>query len=246
MSARLDQGSRVARRLRAAVALAAVGATGALSAVGATGALAADAADARLAPASQATPAPAVQTAPPPPDRPPLDDRGRALVLTLPTPPPSRPDERDTVSPRRWRFDFTAPPMRCAECPATDMRPERRSNAPWAVEADLAYASPDTAAAVGVVAHRNYQAPFYMSRPLANAQELPSGGASFFDPAKSATSWLLTARFDRTLFRARSGLTLGIVGDLFVPVGAQGAPPGAREAPRTSSWAGRLGTRVRF
>jgi hypothetical protein len=65
--------------------------------------------------------------------------------------------------------------------------------------------------------------------------------SSFTDMSRGRTDWLLTLQVEKTFKRTNLGNTLGVVGDVWLPLSRERSLPGGPDAPRLRSRAGRLG-----
>jgi len=76
---------------------------------------------------------------------------------------------------------------------------------------------------VGALGSRNARLPLFVSTFLANPQvPLPMPDvSSLSDLAQSNYTWQVIAAAKKTLFTSKSGVTVGVAGDVFIPVGSQ-------------------------
>jgi hypothetical protein len=92
------------------------------------------------------------------------------------------------------------------------------ANAPWAFQGVLRRDTAAGAFSAGIIGVRNHAAPLYTAMPIGGTFSPGASStsrANFFVPA---TQWHLTASVERTLLTMPRGATLGIVGDLLLPI----------------------------
>jgi hypothetical protein len=152
------------------------------------------------------------------------------------------------AAPHDRRIDWTSGldvTATCPTCPDERRPPFTNGNAPWLWSARLRAGSESKWFGVGVVGQRNAQLPLFMTQPLGGLPqaETPSSTARLGDPR---TNWQVVLQGERTVWRSPRGVTTGVLGEAFLPLGAWGAAPGSTDAPSPSSRAVRGAFRVRF
>jgi hypothetical protein len=150
--------------------------------------------------------------------------------FTLPTSAP-------TSGERSWKttVEISEP---CETCPPTTNR-----NAPWQFSARLGYATAGGfELTAGMVGNRGYTLPTFMDTTIGGLKRL-SPNVSALANLGSTIRWDVTVSGSGTLRRRSDSVTLGIVGDLFVPLtsstGRSGGP--TPSVPTASSSTKRLG-----
>jgi hypothetical protein len=110
----------------------------------------------------------------------------------------------------------------CAACGAASgldrfTLPANR-NAPWVFQGTARRATRPGAISAGLLGVRNYAAPLYTATPIGGS--FNAGPLTTVTPnlAIPDTQWHLTAGFERTLLTTRRGITLGLTGDVLLPV----------------------------
>jgi hypothetical protein len=182
-----------------------------------------------------------------------------AVAQQAPPSPPTEPSRRLTfdsattasvpaTTPRDRTFDWTSGldvTATCPTCPDDGRPPSTNGNAPWVWGARVRAGSASNWFGVGVVGQRNAQLPLFMAQPLGGLPqaEAPSSMARLGD---TRTNWQVVLQGERTLWRSAHGVTTGVVGEVFLPLGAWGATPASADAPSPSSRALRGAFRVRF
>lgn len=133
----------------------------------------------------------------------------------------------------------------CPTCPAAVRPPSTNGNAPWLVAARVRFGDDTNWLAVGVAGQRNVQRPLYMTQAVGG---LPQADAptSTTPLGDSRTAWQLVLQGERALSRSLRGVTTGVVGEAFLPLGAWGEPPSSLTTPTASPRAVRGAFRVRF
>jgi hypothetical protein len=149
------------------------------------------------------------------------------------------------TSPGSWHFDVGSR-GECPGCTASGIQPPGNPNAPWAVRSRVTYAAAGARLTLGVVGHRNYQLPLFMSETLAGDYDLVAPESSPADLSRNQTRWQLSARVQKTVKRLSGGQTIGLVGDAFIPIGSEAPAVSARDAPKPPSAAVRFGIILGF
>lgn len=149
------------------------------------------------------------------------------------------------TSPGSWHFDFGSR-GECSGCTASGIQPPRNPNAPWAVRSSVTYAGAGAQVTFGVVGHRNYQLPLFMSQALGGDHDLTAPESSLTDMSRSQTRWQVSARVQKTVKRMSGGQTIGLFADVFIPINSEVAGAGAPDAPVLRSRAIRFGVVLGF
>lgn len=155
--------------------------------------------------------------------------------------------EQSTTSP----FVVTLTPMgdpRCCVAPGRDdvgVSSPHSLNSPTVFGAGVKVGGQSAAFSIGAVGSQTLKLPLFMSTTLTGAQ-LPIPDASFFsDMSRSGTSWQIVASAHKNLFTSKAGRTIGVSGDVFLPVGVQSLD-GIPANPLIPSRAVRFGLTVGF
>jgi hypothetical protein len=186
---------------------------------------------------------------------------GEAFAQQTPaTPPPADPSRRLTFEtafpplPPVTADPGTAPRQRgwapqvelTLSCPACedDLRPPMIGAQPqWTMHGRAGVGNDRQRLTVGLAVQRNARLPLFLTETL-GGEALPEPRSSFSAMGDSADRWQATLQYERLLWRSRSGTTVGVGGDVFVPIVPWG---GAKDSPeRRRNLAGRAGLRVRF
>jgi hypothetical protein len=188
---------------------------------------------------------------------PPLSD-GEARQQSLPNP-TLAPREMPPLAPRIWSEPARTPPLttwlstadvRCLSCgggdPPGGLMPSTNGNAPWAFQGTLHRQGNAGRLSLGVLGTRNYAGPLYGA--LSPEGAFAPGPLSTITPnlAIPSTQWHLTAGFERTLFTTKGGATLGIYGDVLLPLQADPAAADPLSVGPISSRAARFGVVIRW
>jgi hypothetical protein len=177
----------------------------------------------------------AAQTSADPPRRLRLDT---ATTDAAPAPATRERDPWDWAS----SLDVTAT---CPTCPRAGRPAATNGNAPWLWGTRIRIGDDTDWLAAGVVGQRNVQRPLYMTEAVGG---LPQADAptSTTPLGDTRTTWQLVLQGERTLWRSLHGVTTGVVGEAFLPLGAWGKAPRSTTAPAASPRAARGAFRVRF
>lgn len=115
--------------------------------------------------------------------------------------------------------------MTCIGCrgfETTAVRPESANEtAPWAVQGKWSRQTTFGVVSTGFVGVRNYALPLETAIPLGgdlDPNALRAAGPSIFPPVPQ---WSLTAGVDKTLAKRRSGATVGVTGDVLIPINTE-------------------------
>lgn len=183
-----------------------------------------------------------------------------ALAQQTPTPPPADPSRRLTFEtafpsvppvtaeaataprPLDWlpQLELT---LTCPSCD-DDLHPPMIGAQPqWALHGTAGVGNDNQRLTVGLAVQRNARLPLFLTETLGGVA-LPEPRSSFSAMGDSVDRWQATVQYERLLWRSRTGATVGVVGEAFVPIVPWG---GERDVPvRPRNLAGRAGLRVRF
>jgi hypothetical protein len=179
---------------------------------------------------------------------------GQTLTGTTAQTEPQKPDlslsnQSDHTTP--FPFTGTLTPLgdwRCCLPPGRDdirVTPPRGPNAPNVFGGGIRLGGESAAFSVGAVGSQNLRLPLFMSTTIAGSQ-LPVPDSSFFyDASRSTTNWQVVASATKNLFTSKSGRTVGVSGDVFLPVGPQ-SPDATPVVPLIPSRAVRFGLTLGF
>jgi hypothetical protein len=166
----------------------------------------------------------------------------RRLRLELPAPPPLPVDAPATTSSGGLRTFAT-----CPTCPSDSERPPVSADkAPWRIGAFYTVGNAFDHVTFGVVGQRNERLPLFMTVPIGTAigpAPPPSAANATFD---TRTRWLATIAAEKTLHNSRGDGGLGILGEVFLPLGSGSSTPAPDDRPSASGRAVRGGLRVPF
>ena len=97
----------------------------------------------------------------------------------------------------------------------------RHPNAPQTFGGDIHIGGRSASFSVGAMGSRNARLPLFMSTTVANARIPMPDVSSLSDMAMSNTTWQVIAAARKNLFTSKGGVTVGVAGDAFIPVGSQ-------------------------
>jgi hypothetical protein len=144
----------------------------------------------------------------------------RSLPLEL-TADPNQGTLSTFSSPWNWHFDIGSQ-TGCQGCGADGIQPPTNPNAPWMIKGQVSYTGAGgTLITVGAIGSRNNRLPLFMSQPLGVNQDLTPQVSSSADLSRNTIQWQLTASVKKTLKRMSGGQTIGLVGDVFIPIGSE-------------------------
>ena len=113
----------------------------------------------------------------------------------------------------------------CAPPSGDDLRlwSPRHPNAPQTFGAGMHIGGRSASFSVGAVGSRSARLPLFVSTILANPQTpMPMPDvSSLSDLAQSNYTWQVIAAARKNLFTSQGGVTVGVAGDVFIPVGSQ-------------------------
>jgi len=113
----------------------------------------------------------------------------------------------------------------CAPPSGDDLRlwSPRHPNAPQTFGAGMHIGGRSASFSVGAVGSRSARLPLFVSTILANPQTpMPMPDvSSLSDLAQSNYTWQVVAAARKSLFTSTGGVTVGVAGDVFIPVGSQ-------------------------
>jgi hypothetical protein len=113
----------------------------------------------------------------------------------------------------------------CAPPSGDDLRlwSPRHPNAPQAFGGGMHLGGSSASFSVGAVGSRNARLPLFVSTLMANPQmPMPMPDvSSLSDLARSNYTWQLIAAARKNLFTWKGGVTVGVAGDVFIPVGSE-------------------------
>jgi hypothetical protein len=115
----------------------------------------------------------------------------------------------------------------------------------WIIRQGLAYESTAGSATVAVVGHRGYKLPLYMSAPMETGG-LTVPTSAFADPLRLEIQWELTAGVSKVLKRTAGGQTIGVSGEVFIPLNDVSRAAGSSVTSILQSKALRVGLSVGF
>ena len=145
---------------------------------------------------------------------------------------------------------FKAIDFDCTACGASSdlarfSLPDNR-NAPWAFQGTARRATRLGVISGGVLGVRNFASPMYTAMPIGG--RFQAGPLTTVTPNLSIpdTQWHLTAGFERTLLRTKGGVTLGLTGDVLLPVNTDAATGDPLRVDPLSSLAVRFGFVLRW
>jgi hypothetical protein len=118
-------------------------------------------------------------------------------------------------------------------------------NAPKTFGGALKFGGDAAAVSIGIIGSQNARLPQFMSTTLAGTAIPTPDVPSFSDMSRSSTRWQLVASAQKNVFTSKRGVTVGITGDVFVPVGTE-SPDGTPAGPLISSRAVRFGVKLGF
>ena len=104
----------------------------------------------------------------------------------------------------------------------------------------------DARVTFGIVGYRNYKLPLFMSQTINANPNFTTAASSLVDMSDNQTRWQLSVRAQKTIKRMSRGPTLGLVGDVFIPITSAFAAPGAPDVPVLPSKALRVGVVLAF
>jgi hypothetical protein len=98
----------------------------------------------------------------------------------------------------------------------------------------------------GAIGSRNNQLPLFMSQTLGSNQDLTMPVSSSANISRTTIQWQLSAAVKKTLKQLPGGQTIGLVGDVFIPIGTEVNGRGTGDVPVLQSKAFRLGLAFGF
>jgi hypothetical protein len=119
-------------------------------------------------------------------------------------------------------------------------------NAAWALQGRVRRATRLRVLSAGLLGIRNYASPVYTAMPIGG--RFDPGPLTTVTPNLSVpdTQWHLTAGFERTLLTTKRGVTLGLTGDVLLPVSTDPVSGDPRRVDPLSSLAVRFGIVIRW
>jgi hypothetical protein len=176
------------------------------------------------------------------------------------TPEPSQvePSPIPIVNGPRWveRTPTTVPDLfppidfDCTACGATSgldrFTVPVNPNAPWAFQGTVRRATRLAVLSAGLLGIRNYASTVYTAMPIGGSFD--AGPLTTVTPNLSVpdTQWHLTAGFERTLLTTKRGVTLGLTGDVLLPVRTDPVSGDPLGVDPLSSLAARFGFVIRW
>lgn len=172
----------------------------------------------------------------------------RPLSESAPPPPVVTPAQefelrnRTLSLPKGWstRIDV---PTGCPTCGPSSTGSLMNGNAPWRAFGGLQWQGASTSIGATLVAERGTRVPLYMSVP-ANTVHVPT--ASEARPADMRLGWQTVLSAEQVVAKTRSGKTVSIFADAYVPFGGRTALPPGTDIGVVSRTALIAGIRVRF
>lgn len=134
----------------------------------------------------------------------------------------------------------------CEGCAPTRLGvPPGSPNAPWSVDSTVSFATAGSRVVLGVSGTRNHRLPLFMARTLDGRGDLTAPVGALADLSPRPTLWVVTGSARKVLKRTASGATLGVAGDVFLPLNTT-VTPGVPQATVLPSRAVRLGVVLGF
>jgi hypothetical protein len=120
----------------------------------------------------------------------------------------------------------------CPTCPTdADRTPSSDGTAPWRVGAFYTVGDLFNNVTFGLVGQRNERMPLYRSVPIGGAIGAAPPRLATNATTDTRTHWLATIAANKTLFDTQSGGAVGVLGDVFLPLGATKANPASADPP---------------
>jgi hypothetical protein len=118
------------------------------------------------------------------------------------------------------------------------------SKGPRSIGGSFRFGSPRASVSFGALGSRDYRLPVFMSTVLAGAEIPTPALSSLTDMSRGAMTWQGTASAKATVFTSKRGVTVGVAGDVFIPIGTE--TPQTPHNPVLSSRAIRFGVTFGF
>lgn len=111
----------------------------------------------------------------------------------------------------------------CSPSAGDDQQPwsPNRTKGPQSVGASIHVGGDHSSLSLGVIGTRYYQMPLFTSTLLAGPEIPTPAMSSLTDVSRGAITWQIVGSMTKTVFESKGGKAVGIVGDIFIPMGAQ-------------------------
>lgn len=172
----------------------------------------------------------------------------RPLSESAPPPPVVTPAQdfelrnRPPTLPKGWSMRVDVP-TGCPTCGPSSTGSLMNGNAPWRAFGGLQRQGRSTTLGATLVAERGTRLPLYMSAP-ANSVHAPTASES--RPSDMRMRWQTVLTGERVFKRTRSGKTVSLFADAYLPFGGRAPVTGSQDVGVVSSAALIVGMRLRF
>ena len=149
---------------------------------------------------------------------------------------------RTVTLPKGWSMRFDVP-TGCPTCGPSSTGSLMNGNAPWRAFGGLQWQGASTTLGATLVAERGTRLPLYMSAP---ATSVHAPTASESRPSDMRMRWQTVLTGERVFKRTRSGKTVSLFADAYLPFGGRAPVTGSQDVGVVSSAALIVGIRLRF
>ena len=149
---------------------------------------------------------------------------------------------RPPALPKGWSMRFDVP-TGCPTCGPSPTGSIPNGNAPWRAFGGLQWQGASTTLGATLVAERGTRLPLYMSAP---ATSVHAPTASESRPSDMRMRWQTVLTGERVFKRTRSGKTVSLFADAYLPFGGRAPVTGSQDVGVVSSAALIVGIRLRF